>query len=590
MAQFQWVHHIGSPGYDNLEQHSVDPEGNIVSVGYFEESVLIADQLVYSQEASDIFIYKSNSAGELIWVKTLNGPSYTGDVGVSTDKYGNIYVAGGFIEQLILDSNTILTSNDRNNSFLCKFDKNGNLIWVKGILGETALSESRVLGVVSVNDEGQVVVAANIYGQVKLDNVIVSTEGANGGNLVIAKYTQDGNLEWHLQPSGNAEAGDLKIDNNGFVYLTGFYTGTLKVGLSTLTSSIPDPSDIFLLKIKPQGVPEWAKSINKTGVDMLNNSGKAIDTDPVSGEIYLTGQFKGVINVDGIILEGVNTSEDPGNSDIFLAKISSDGTAIWAQRLGSSGHDFALDLKLVQNDSIVIAGAWNFNPFTRTVNKNGELGDITLFGQGGAISGITQSSDGGYFASGLFWGWLDDYDQQLMTKGQADGFLLKIGSNCKSETDGPESPILSYVCPELILENYNGNDLISWYRNGQLLENENNSNLQITRRDGEFTVQLSNPCGRSSSSIYIEPSAATKPYISYNIITPNGDNKNEYFILDPALVGSYLNVYDRWGLKVYENDNYQNNWRGEGLAASTYYWNINNPCIGEVKGTITILY
>lgn len=59
-----------------------------------------------------------------------------------------------------------------------------------------------------------------------------------------------------------------------------------------------------------------------------------------------------------------------------------------------------------------------------------------------------------------------------------------------------------------------------------------------------------------------------------NIITPNGDGKNDYFVI-PGLdryPGSTLIIYNRWGNQVYQNKNYDNKWNGEGLNEGTYYY------------------
>lgn len=59
-----------------------------------------------------------------------------------------------------------------------------------------------------------------------------------------------------------------------------------------------------------------------------------------------------------------------------------------------------------------------------------------------------------------------------------------------------------------------------------------------------------------------------------NIITPNGDGKNDYFVV-PGLdryPGSTLIIYNRWGNQVYQNKNYDNKWNGEGLNEGTYYY------------------
>lgn len=59
-----------------------------------------------------------------------------------------------------------------------------------------------------------------------------------------------------------------------------------------------------------------------------------------------------------------------------------------------------------------------------------------------------------------------------------------------------------------------------------------------------------------------------------NIITPNGDGIND--VLEIINADKYpnnsLQVFNRWGKKVFEQVNYQNNWNGEGLIDGTYYY------------------
>ncbi len=62
-----------------------------------------------------------------------------------------------------------------------------------------------------------------------------------------------------------------------------------------------------------------------------------------------------------------------------------------------------------------------------------------------------------------------------------------------------------------------------------------------------------------------------------NIITPNGDGINDYFVIKGA--DNYnvsVKIYNRWGVKVYEDNNYLNNWNGtfngKPLSDGTYYY------------------
>jgi len=83
------------------------------------------------------------------------------------------------------------------------------------------------------------------------------------------------------------------------------------------------------------------------------------------------------------------------------------------------------------------------------------------------------------------------------------------------------------------------------------------------------------------------------------IITPNGDNFNELFVIKcVADNASDLTVYDRWGRVVYTKINYDNTWNGEDdkgvkLIEGGYIWvltvNFGQGRREVYKGTVTLL-
>jgi gliding motility-associated-like protein len=84
-----------------------------------------------------------------------------------------------------------------------------------------------------------------------------------------------------------------------------------------------------------------------------------------------------------------------------------------------------------------------------------------------------------------------------------------------------------------------------------------------------------------------------------NVISPNGDGKNDYWRLDFIDVyfkNAEIEIFNRWGESIFRSTGYSNAWdgtyRGEPLPVGAYYYTMdlkdpNKP--GIIKGNITIL-
>lgn len=69
-------------------------------------------------------------------------------------------------------------------------------------------------------------------------------------------------------------------------------------------------------------------------------------------------------------------------------------------------------------------------------------------------------------------------------------------------------------------------------------------------------------------------SAIATDFFVPNVITPDGDGKNDYFVIVGAEAFDQIDIefVNRWGNQVYVNRNYKNNWQGENLNEGTYYY------------------
>jgi gliding motility-associated-like protein/uncharacterized repeat protein (TIGR01451 family) len=79
-----------------------------------------------------------------------------------------------------------------------------------------------------------------------------------------------------------------------------------------------------------------------------------------------------------------------------------------------------------------------------------------------------------------------------------------------------------------------------------------------------------------------------------NSFSPNGDGINDFFVIRGLTENSKLIIFDRLGKKIYESENYQNDWEGKDndgkiLDSDTYWYILSLPeNLSEFKGYVYI--
>lgn len=111
----EWARKLGTIAYDQARGVSADGLGSIYLAG-----VTYGNLFATNGGSSDPFVIKYDADGNQQWGQQLSRPSADFIRGVSSDKLGNIFLAGG------TDAND--ASHD---AFLAKYDAAGDLIWTR---------------------------------------------------------------------------------------------------------------------------------------------------------------------------------------------------------------------------------------------------------------------------------------------------------------------------------------------------------------------------------------------------------------------------------------------------------------------------
>ncbi len=123
-----------------------------------------------------------------------------------------------------------------------------------------------------------------------------------------------------------------------------------------------------------------------------------------------------------------------------------------------------------------------------------------------------------------------------------------------------------------------------WYdTNGDLLGTGDSYALNNSTN---LVVVAENECGIRRDSIHIE----FREHIIPNIITPNGDGVNDNFTVENLGSGTWkLDVYNRWGARIYSNNDFKGAWFDINIPDQTYYYTLQDEtCEQTYRSWFTI--
>ncbi len=335
-----------------LNNISTDPAGNLIVYGImmgFSTQIgpfTLTDTLAwYYTPATKYFIAKISPAGTILWaindgrnigtysyLHLTDSPPVISDGGITTDRFGNIYITGYYHDSITIGAHTFFSSGGVD-AYVAKYTPAGALVWANSIGGA---GNDRGLGI-TVASTGNVYICGHTDSAGFTVGSSVISNPWSKPLAYIAEFSPSGTPLWAQAPGGpnGSFAIGLKSDNSGNVYMTGGFGDTsIAFGSTVLTRTHPAAVPklaAYLVQYSSTGAATWCKTLGSP-----HKSAWAYSVDVAAcGQVWVCGNYTDSLTIDTASLPAPAPYTDP----VFIAGYSLTGGVLGYSSLHTGGDD-----------------------------------------------------------------------------------------------------------------------------------------------------------------------------------------------------------------------------------------------------------
>ncbi|HTA27720.1 MAG TPA: T9SS type A sorting domain-containing protein [Bacteroidia bacterium] len=508
-----------------------DNAGNAYISGSYTPTIIFDNDTLVANTVEDQFLLvKYNANGKVKWARTSDNMSWGS--GEAIDASANIYISGFFADSVRFGTH-LLDSAGGTSAFIVKYDSAGNALWAAG--SRDIGNSSNAYATAIAQDKLRNSYITGYYtDSVYFENTLIRTwlpQFQYG--CFLAKYDVNGSLQWIKTMAGNqtdynseAYGYSVTTDAVGSVYVTGYIQDTVYAGPYRVIGN--RNQGMFVAKYNSTGVLEWIRNSGLLSYFFNKSQGMSIITDGSKG-VYVSGQY-----ADTLVL-GTDTLDD-GNG--FLVKYDTNGNLIWAKGI----PDYSL------------SNGWQGSSLSADANNHIYMG--CSGGKDSLVFGSLTIKTSGRFPAAVI---------KLDTSGIAVcGYSLYNGSESNIAVASDPSGVYTYLTGGLVDSIFCGPDtllspnsnvepyLARWSackteeaiyepaspaNNVLLFPNPNAGkfNIQLSKLDGKFMLEIYNVLGEKVYSSTLKPSALNEISLSsqtsgmylYRVIDEKGQLQGE---------------------------------------------------------------
>jgi hypothetical protein len=339
-----WKKNFGGMGSDLYHSVAQVPDG-IVAVG-ISAGISFGNgdwEGVTNKGYDDAIIVKYDHSGNVVWKRNFGGNGADRLVSVTAVSDGVVAVGESTWSSFGSGDWEDVEGRGHYDAIIVKYDHNGNLMWKRNFGGSDMDWFKSVIalpdGVIAVGSSSE-----NSFG----NGDWVGIEGKGGGDGILVKYDNNGNIVWKKHFGGSSGDGFRSVITvpDGIVvvgesYGRSFGNGDWE-GFTAKGDWVPDA---IIVKFDFVGNVVWKNNFGGSGQDRFNSVTQVSDGLIVVGDSFFasfnTGDWEGVSSKGGIV-------------DAVIVKFDNAGNVVWKNNFGGAGEDTYASVTRVSNSVIAV--------------------------------------------------------------------------------------------------------------------------------------------------------------------------------------------------------------------------------------------
>jgi hypothetical protein len=322
---------------------AVGAEGDIFLAGRTDQGAVLdlgGGPLVPATAGDDVmYVGELDPDGNHRWSRVVadlppdptgDGNQYVDPVAFAVDASGSMVIAGGFMGPLDLGSGELGYPQNplASNAFVVKLDATGHHLWSQRFGSQpdgntSVLDTSLFLHGVTIDGEGSIVLAGELFGALHVGGEVVTSAGF--GDAFIGKLDASGNYVFAKAFGGvdNDDALGVSIAPDGAILFTGFTTGAADFGSGPIGGAGQDTTP-FVAALEPDGALRSSTRVTSPGG--MGGYGQHIVADAQGDVIAAFGDGQGtaisVLKLDPTLGETLHATtyalSDPTDLEVML--------------------------------------------------------------------------------------------------------------------------------------------------------------------------------------------------------------------------------------------------------------------------------